>query len=428
MNQFEKIILPRKLTLILAPVKDVETFTFIIASKTGSKYETLDNNGISHLLEHMVFKGTDKYKNQQELSFALENIGSSYNAFTDKEVTAYYVKGNVKYWQEAIEILASMYLKPRLPEEELEKEKAIIRQEIYMYHDNPERYVSDLFEYTMFDGSSLGFEIAGSEESLAKINWQTLKDYYQSNYIPSNTIIVAAGSIDKKKLLSAVDKLFVFNKDSHNKSANHHFRVSIDGKPELRIHYKETKEAHIKIGFPAYAFNDERRYALSILSGILGQGMGSWLFSCIREKLGLCYYIFSEPVAYKETGFLAIQAGLNNDKLRQGIIETFKILKKLRDSNVSLLELERAKNFLIGNFLLSLESNSQLANFYLMQEVADMPKILTPAEIVNKTSKITAQNIKTIARDIIKNRYLKVALIGQFEKEALEQTLKFDFE
>lgn len=428
MNKLEKIRLPSKLTLILAPVKNMDTFTFIVASKIGSKYETLDNNGISHLLEHMIFKGTDKFKNQQELSFALENIGSSYNAFTDKEVTAYYVKGNVKYLEETIEILASMYLKPLLPQEELEKEKAIIRQEIYMYHDDPARYVNDLFEATMFSGSSLGFEIAGSEASLAKINWQTLRNYYQAHYIPSNTIIVVAGSFNKKEILKIINKYFVFNEDGKFKLVNHDFKISVDKKLQLKVYHKETKEAHIKIGFPAYAFQDERRYPLNVLCSILGQGMGSWLFSKIREELGLCYYIFSETTAYKEIGFFGIQAGLNNNRLRQGLIETFKILKKIRDSQVSLKELKRAKNFLIGNFLLSLESNSQLANFYLRQEVAGVKKILTPNEVVKKISKVTAKEVRAVARDIIKNHYLKVALIGGFTEEQLSQFLKFSFE
>ncbi len=428
MNKFEKITFQNGLVLLFAAVRNVETFTFVVASKVGSKYETLDNNGISHLLEHMVFKGTDKFKNQQELSFALENIGSSYNAFTDKEVTAYYIKGDLKYFEEAAGILASMYLNPLLPQEELEKEKAIIRQEIYMYHDNPSRYVSDLFEYTLFEGSSLGFEIAGSEESLSKINWQMLTDYYQSNYIPPNTIIVVAGGLDKKRALNAIKKHFIFSKASLKVKSNQTFEIPISSKSDIRIHYKETKEAHIKIGFPAYAFNDERRYILGVMSCILGQGMGSYLFSKIREELGLCYYIFSEVGAYKETGFLGIQAGLNNDKLKQGIIETFKILKNLRDKEVNQKELRRAKNFLIGNFLLSLESNFQLANFYLMQEVAGSPRILTPDEVIKKTSKVSSQNIKVIARDIIKSHCLKIALVGQFKKDEFNDIMKFVFE
>lgn len=429
MHKFEKIKLDSGLSIIISPVKDLSTFTFIVGTKTGSTSEDENNNGISHLLEHMVFKGTKDYPTQKHLGFALENIGSNYNAFTDKEATAYYINGNIKYIEEGVKIISSMYLDPLLPVHELIKEKSIILQEIYMYHDEPSRYVGDVFESLIFGKNKLALEIAGSKESLDKIQHKDLTDYYQSHYTYDKTVIVASGNIEKNKILELIDKHFVFRNSKIEKRSNQNpYKMENFGAPRLKLIFKDTKETHLKLGFPGYSFDDKRKYALIVLSAILGQGMSSILFSKIREELGLCYYIFTESTLYKDAGYFGMQSGLNNEKIKFGIEEVLKIFKSLKDLKMTSRDLERAKNFIIGNLLISLESSFKVAYFYLTQEINDVANLETPDEFVRKLNEVTLSDIKKAITEIIKHKNLNLAIIGPYkDNKEFQDLLKIEF-
>lgn len=417
----KKIKLKNGLEIFIVPRKSL-SFAVIFGLSVGSKNENNSINGISHLLEHLVFKGTKKLKTQDVITFELEKLGLSYNAFTGKDLTAYYIVGGEDKLKESLEILTSLVFEPLLEKKYLEKEKNIILQEIYMYHDDPNSYVSELFEQVVFKGTSYEFDIAGTQKSLKNISHKDLINYHSHFYNPENTTIVFAGNISEKKINSLIKKnlLFIKNK-SKAKYSTLLYRKKV--KQEIfKFIEKDTKETHIRLGFLGYNFKDKRRYPLIVLSSILGQGMYSYLFREIRERLGLCYYIYSEPVFYKDTGHFSIQAGIDNKKIDLAIKNIIKILKNLK---ISQKDIKRAKNYIIGNFLVGLEKNFNLAKFYLIQNILGSKKIITPEDFTKFIKDITIYDLKNISQDIIKKSKLKVAgICPSYNKKIITEIIK----
>ncbi|MDO9028217.1 MAG: pitrilysin family protein, partial [Candidatus Roizmanbacteria bacterium] len=287
------------LQVIFIDTKTFPTLTTLLLVGAGSRYENKKNNGIAHFFEHMAFKGSKKYPNSFIISSTVEGFGGIFNAFTSKDHTGYWIKATNKHFETMIDVIADMIQNPLLLEEEINREKGVIIEEINMYEDIPQKKVGEIFETLLYKGSSLGFDIAGTKETVQSFNRLTFTDYINSLYQPNNAVLVVAGGLSKKNLLSSpfVEYLEVIQEKFSNwKSGNKSSFIKItesQTKPQMLIKYKKTEQAHFTLGFRAFSFKDNRKYAMNLLTTILGGGMSSRLFIQVRERRGLCYYISS---------------------------------------------------------------------------------------------------------------------------------------
>ena len=419
----QKHSLSNGLRVLIIDTESFPTVTALVMVGAGSRYERKNNNGIAHFFEHMAFKGSKKYKTSFEISSAIESIGGLFNAFTSKDHTGYWIKATTEHTYTLIDVLSDMILHPLLEAEEIEREKGVIVEEINMYEDMPARKVGDIFEEVMYKGSPLGMDIAGSKETVTAFNRKTFTDYIAELYHPNNAVVVLAGGFDlaksgKQKAKSYLDYIEQkFGKWENKKTLTFEKFSEKQTKPILYIHNKKTEQVHLCIGFKTFAFSDERKYALQVLSAVLGGGMSSRLFMQVRERRGLCYYISTGRELYADTGSIVTQAGLRNDKKK--IQEALNVIleehMKIANGDITDEEIEKAKELLKGRFLLSLEDSMNIATMFggkyiLEGEVADTKKTL------EKLKKVTKKDVISVANDIFKNERLTCAIIGPLEK------------
>jgi len=286
-------------------------------------------------------------------------------------------------------------------------------EEINMYEDNPMMYMEDLFEQTVFGEHPLGWNIAGPKEIIKEISRTQLYNYYKKYYQPANMLVVVAGLINNQTL-DMVKKYF--HGRSIGKFGNNYKKATVSqSKPQIKIMKKQTEQAQMALGFPAYSFMNEKIYTLYLMSVILGGNMSSRLFTSIREKKGLCYFIRSSANVYQDTGTLMIQAGLDKSRLHRAIREILKELKKLKNSGVTKQELRKAKDYLGGKLTLKLETSDDVASWLAKQELLEN-RIITPTQLMVKLGKVEVWDIKKVANEIIKTNKLNLSLIGPFDK------------
>lgn len=403
------------LRVLLIDTESFPTVTALVMVGAGSRYERKDNNGIAHFFEHMAFKGSKKYKTSFEISSAIEGIGGLFNAFTSKDHTGYWIKATTEHTNTLLDVLSDMILHPLLEVDEIEREKGVIVEEINMYEDMPSRKVGDIFEETMYQGSSLGYDIAGTKESVTAFNRRTFTDYIDELYHPNNAVVVIAGGLQGKDYLPEIEKRF--GEWTNKKAATFEQYNEKQAKPILHIRYKKTEQVHLCLGFKTFSFTDERKYALQVLSAVLGGGMSSRLFMEVREKRGLCYYISTGRELYADTGSIVTQAGIRNDK--QKIQEAIDVIleehMKIAKGDVTDEEIEKAKELLKGRYLLSLEDSMNIATMYggkyiLEGEVVDTEKV------IEKLQKVTKKDIVSVANQIFVPSGLTCAIIGPLEE------------
>ncbi|MCX6732400.1 MAG: pitrilysin family protein [Candidatus Roizmanbacteria bacterium] len=399
------------LRVLLIDTESFPTVTALVMVGAGSRYERKDNNGIAHFFEHMAFKGSKKYKTSFEISSAIEGIGGVFNAFTSKDHTGYWIKATTEHTHTLLDVLSDMILHPLLEADEIEREKGVIVEEINMYEDMPSRKVGDIFEEVMYKGSQLGFDIAGTKETVTAFNRKTFTDYIDELYHPNNAVVVIAGGLQGKNYLPEIEKKFGTWKNKKTLAFEKY--VGQQKKPILHIQHKKTEQVHMCIGFKSFSFTDERKYALQVLAAVLGGGMSSRLFMEVREKRGLCYYISTGRELYADTGSLVTQAGIRNDK--QKIQEAINVIleehMKIVKGTVSDEEVEKAKELLKGRYLLSLEDSMNIATMFgskyiLEGEIADTKKVL------EKLKKISKKDIIAVAKQIFIPSGLTCAIIG----------------
>ncbi|MDP2684297.1 MAG: pitrilysin family protein [bacterium] len=403
------------LRVLLAPMTETKAVTVLVLTKVGSRYETKDINGVSHFVEHLMFKGTKKRPTTLSISKELDSIGAEYNAFTVKDHTGYYIKARADKKELALEMLSDILFNSKFEAREIDRERGVIVEEINMYEDNPMMYMEDLFEQTVFGDHPLGWNIAGPKDVIRKVSRAKIFNYYKKYYQPANMLVVVAGLIDNSTL-DLVKKYF--SKQSVGKFTNNYKKATaLQNKSQIQIMKKQTEQAQMALGFPAYSFMNEKLYALYLMSIILGGNMSSRLFTAIREKKGLCYFIRASVNAYQDIGTLMIQAGLDKSRLHSAILEILKELKKLKDSGVTKQELRKAKDYLEGKLTLKLETSDDVASWLAKQELLEN-RIISPAKLMAKLEKVSLQDIKKVANDIITTNKLNLSLIGPFDKVA----------
>lgn len=413
----KKHSLKNGLRIITVPLRDATSVTVLALFATGSKYEEKEINGLSHFLEHMMFKGTKKRPTPISISEELDSVGGSYNAFTSFEETGYWVKVDYTHLDLALDVVSDMLLNSKFDKKEMEKERGVIIEEMNMVKDNPRRHVWDLLYRLMYGDQPAGWDIIGTKEIVSSVSREKLVQYYQEQYGAENMVLIVAGKFNQKDIPNKINKYF----SKLNKQKPHSKPKVVENQqhPEISVNFKETDQTHMCLSFRAFDIFDEKRYALSVLSLILGEGMSSRLFTRIREKHGLAYTISSMTESASDAGFLAIYAGVGNDKVKKALVETLDELKKMKTKGVTDAELKKAKDNFKGRTLIGLETSDEWASFVGGQEIITQ-KIIMPEDILKKINKVTKKDVLNVAKEVLKNDKMNLALIGPFKDKENE--------
>ncbi|AKM78691.1 MAG: Peptidase M16 domain protein [Candidatus Wolfebacteria bacterium GW2011_GWE1_48_7] len=419
----KKLTLENGLRLILVPQETSLATTVLVLVETGSKYETKEINGLSHFLEHMCFKGTEQRPTAFAIASELDGIGASYNAFTGQEYTGYYAKARPTHFDQILDVVSDIYLHQKFDETEIEKEKGVIIEEINMLADLPTRKVQDAFMELMYGDQPAGWPIAGRKEVVQAMTRQHFIDYCANHYVADATIVVIAGKFDEQEAIEGVKKYFAgITTGVKSKKVK---TTESQERPQVTLITKETDQTHLVMGMRAFDLFDERKYALDVLGDILGGGMSSRLFQKVREEMGAAYYIGSGADLSTDHGYMDVSAGIDHKKIDEVITEILKEVKRMAEELVTPEDLIRAKEHLIGGLVLGLETSNQLAGFYGSQEVLERA-MMSPEELIRKTQEVTAEEIMAVAKDIVKNEGLNLAIIGPFkDKGRFEKILNF---
>ncbi len=427
MNHYNLKTLANRLRLLTIPMPSVRSVTVLAMIAAGSRYETPQNNGISHFLEHMVFKGTKKYPTSLKLSTAVEEVGAEFNAFTAKEHTGFYVKVAGGQINRALDVVSQLIFAPLLPQKELEIERGVILEEIRMYEDRPMAKVGIDFETLLYSNTPLGWMTLGTMENIKKMSLKAFNDYLGEYYQPQRVILGIAGSekvINQPKTARLVEQYFG-QKGEINHAREAKKLTYIQTKSALRVIKKKTEQAHLCLGVRALPRGDRRRYDLAVLSALLGGGMSSRLFMEIREKRGLAYYVRSGAEAYLDNGYFVMQAGTEAKNIAEVVKIALAEFNKIKEGQIPDKEFNKAKEAIRGQFILSLEDSQSVAGLYV-EDLLLENRVRTPAAIIQSLEKVTKVEVRQIAKDIFTNKRLNLAVITpDGEEEKLEEILKF---
>ncbi len=409
MFHFEKKVLDNGLRVIVAQMENTEAVTLSVFVRVGSRYEPLRVHGISHFLEHLFFKGTRRRPNPGDINKELDMIGAEHNAFTSKETTGFWVKSSAKDFDKSLDIISDILLEPLFKEEEIEKERGIILQEINMYEDEPRRKVIDILENIIYDRQPVGRDISGTKDSIKKIKRQDILNYKDDNYLSKNIVVVVAGNIKKDIAFKKIEEKFIRMKKGNNKKPK---KTLIHQKfPAVKIVSKDIDQTHLTLAFRAYDMFDEKRYILNLISVILGGYSSSKLFAEIREKMGLAYYVYSYGDQYMDCGYLGIGTGIPHDKLETVVKKITEIVKNVKNGGITKNDLEHAKSYLRGQMALKFEGSDEVAYFIAGQEMF-YKKIMQPIDIIKKIEKVSQNDIVKVAKDIFRPYKINMAVIG----------------
>jgi len=418
MNNHSLFTLKSGLRLVAVLMPRLESATLMVGVGAGSRYETREINGLAHFMEHMAFKGTKKRPSTQQIASEIESVGGVFNAFTDKEFTGYWVKLPVKHLSLACDILSDMLTNSLLKQEEIERERGVIVEEINLREDVPMTKVAVEFERLLYGDNPMGWDIAGEKETVAKISREDFLDYMRRLYFAKNMVVAVAGGIEEEKLSKLIRDYF---SSLRKVGKNITKPISVEpgagqDKTRLKLIFKKTEQAHFCLGVPGYSLKDKRRWPAGVLAAILGGGMSSRLFLEIRERRGLAYYVGSEAEFYTDSGFLVSRAGVKIEKLSEAIKITLGEMEKLADKKVSQEELGKAKEMLKGHLILSLEDSQAVAQRGATQLILE-GKIRTPQEALAQIDKVSAEDVQQVARDLFRREKINLTIVGPYKKE-----------
>lgn len=412
--QYHKKVLQNGLRILTVPMPSFESATVLVMVSAGSRYETKDNSGISHFLEHMAFKGTSKRPSALSISTLIDGIGGEFNAFTGKETTGYYIKSSANHIELSLDVLSDMLQQSLFDPSEIDKERGVILEEINLYEDTPARKIGDVYERLLYGDTPMGWDIAGDKAVIRKIQRDDFLAYMGSLYSASNLSVVVAGGIDSQKTNTLVEKYFgqmnVFAKKHHESI------VETQTEPNVFVKHKKTEQVHIALGVRTVPINHKDRYALSILASILGGGMSSRLFHEVREKRGLGYYVRTSSEHYQDCGSLVSTAGIDPKRVDDAILVILDEYHKIArgKSHVADEELKKAKEYLKGHLILDMEDSRSVAGFYASQELLE-DTIDNLDDVLLQIDKITKDNIMQVAKRYLRPQSLNLAVIGDFE-------------
>lgn len=417
---YEQYKLSNGAEVLLVPLKDAQSVTTLIMYPVGSRYESQKLNGVSHYIEHLMFKGTKKRPSTLKLTSEIDRLGAEYNAFTSKEYTGYYIKTAAKYLPTSLDILSDMLFNSLFDAKEMEREKNVIVEEIRMYHDNPLMHIDTLAESIMFDGSPLGWDIAGTAKHVLSYRRDDVLRYRDKYYQPSNMKIVIAGAIgtNTHELIETF-----FGSYTDREKPQHSYKPvqygSTAKSKRLIIDSKPTNQVQMMIGFPGFTHTDKRLPAQSVMNTILGGSMSSRLFIQIRERRGLAYMVRSGAEEFRDGGYAFVRAGLEAKNINKALSVVRSEIEKMLEKGVTPRELEDAKTHIRGSFTLDLEDSSTQANYYA-RELLFQPKVETPQEILSRVDLVTREEVQAVAKKLLNWNQARVAIIGNVEVEDVE--------
>ena len=415
---YNKAVLDNGVRIVSCPMKDKQSLAIGLWINVGSRFEDPKFSGISHFLEHLVFKGTQNYS-CQKIKESIEGVGGSINGFTLEEATCYLVKIPARYLDLALNILSDMVINPSLPEEEIERERTVILEEIKMYKDLPQSYVYDILDRLLWPNQPLGRSILGSTEAINRIKRKDLYAYKQHYYTASNIVVSGAGLLEHDRFKDKVRKIFGI---LENQSINEFFRVKeVQTQPQLELLHKNTEQTHLAIGFHGLKRDHPLKYALSLLHIILGANSSSRLFNEIREKRGLAYEIGTQVKRLNDTGAFIIHAGVDNRKVEETLELIFQELRKVRDKSLNFDEFRRAKEFYLGQLMIALEDTLDQM-LWIGESTLTLDKTYTLNQVIKEVKEVKPSDLVEVSRLIFKEEKTNLALIGPLKQK--EKTIR----
>ncbi|HEY8843660.1 MAG TPA: pitrilysin family protein [Gaiellaceae bacterium] len=414
MSVYERHELSNGLRVVTADMPQVQSVTCMIMLAAGSRYETPDTNGIAHFAEHMFFKGTERRPTAREIGMEVDSLGAEFNAFTSKEYTGYYVKCAADYRDRALDVLVDMIRNSKFATEEIEREKGVIVEEMNMYYDTPRDFIGGVYDNLLYGDQPLGWDIIGRKETVRAATRETFLDYIGRWYKPVRMVVGLGGRLDGDALATA--ERLLGDLEAEETPAPEPVRLNGDDGPRVTIHHKESDQAHLCLGVRSYPFVHPDRYALQMLATILGTGMSSRLFSEVRERRGLAYYVFAANQSYTDAGSLYSQAGVDIARCDEAVETIAREFHRIASETVPADELEKARALAKGRFVLRLENPQGMTMFGLSREVLE-GRAVEPEEILDGLDAVTADDVQRVAQDVIGSNGINLALIGPFEDE-----------
>ena len=409
MGVFDRFELSNGLRVLTAPMPQAQSVSCFVMLAAGSRYETAETNGIAHFAEHMFFKGTERRPTARDIAGEIDAIGGEFNAFTGKEYTGYYVRCAAETRDTALDVLVDMLRNSRFDAEEIEREKGVIIEEMNMYFDTPRDFIGGVYESLLYGDQPLGWDIIGRKETVRNATRETFTDYTGTWYRPSRMVVGVGGRIGdglNERLEQMLGDLPAGDTGSPEP-------VRPNGSGRVKVHTKASDQAHLVLGVRSRPLTDPDRYVLQLLATVLGGGMSSRLFTEVRERRGLAYYVFGSNHSYTDAGSLYSQAGVDINRIDEAVTTIVEQFKLLAEEPVPSDELEKARNFSKGRFVLQLESPHGTIMFGLRREVLE-GEAAEPQAVLDALDAVTAEDIQRVAQDIVDDRpYLSV--IGPFE-------------
>ncbi len=414
MPEYQKVTLGNGLGMVTCPMPHTRSVSVLFFVRAGSCYERADEAGISHFIEHMCFKGTARRPTSREISEAIEGVGGIMNGGTDRELTSYWCKLASQHLETAVDVIVDLLRNPLYREEDVGKERQVIIEEINMSLDSPQQRVGMIFDEIMWPDSPMGRDVAGSKETVSAINRQQMLGFMGGYYTPDNMLVSLAGDFDPDQAARIIER----STAGWQRGIKPEYFSSSPGQtgPRVRIEYRETEQVNLVLGVEGVSLFHPDRFAIDLLSMMLGEGMSSRLFTEIREKLGLAYDIHSYVEHFLQTGVFVIQAGIDPGQTQKATGAILEQLARARDG-VSEMELRKAREMAKGRLLLSMENSRNVAGWYGAQEML-MGRIMSVDDVTEIIENITADDIQRVAGDLFVTGKLNLAAVGPIQNES----------
>jgi predicted Zn-dependent peptidase len=410
---YSKTTLPNGLRVLTESMPAVRSATVGIWADVGSSVETRERRGISHLVEHMLFKGTQR-RTARRIAETMDGVGGNLNAFTDKETTCYYAKVIDRHVPLALDVLADLFLHSLFDPQELAKEQNVILEEIKMYEDSPDDLIHDMFLQTMWRGANLGDPTIGFTDTIVHVTPDDLRSHMQAHYAPNSVVVAAAGNVEHERFVELVAEQFA-GFTGFSQAIEPESPVAT---PSTNVRQKDSEQAYVVIGTRGIDVRDERRYALSLLDTVLGGGMSSRLFQEIREQRGLVYSVYSFQAAYRAAGLFGVYAGTSPENVQSCIDLTVEQFSRMRQERIPSDELQLAKEHIKGNLTLALESTSGRMIRLGRNEFA-LGRHVTAEEIEQRVDAVTEDHVQTLAQDLLADENVGICIVGPVEESAI---------
>jgi len=400
--------------LLTAELPDRASVSFVLMLAVGSRFEDDRIGGVSHFVEHLFFKGTERRPSAKEIAEAIEGVGGVMNASTDKEITVYWTRVPSDRLELAADVLFDIVSNSQLSPHDIERERTVILEELKMYMDQPQDYVHSLFEQVMWPGHPLGRDIIGTVESVTAMSRTDLVDYIQGHYCLPNLVVGAVGALEAGEARRMVESRLTLPPTTNGTA----FAAAPSGleSPTVYLHQKGTEQAHICLGTRAMSYLDPDRYALDLLNTVLGEGMSSRLFLEIRERLGLAYDVHSYTSKHRDGGYFGVYLGVDTKKAEEAVNAVVAELRRIADEPVPDPELHKAREFTKGRMRLGLEGTNSLASWLCQQELL-MDEIRTVEEVVARYQAVTVEDVQRVARRVL-GQPMQMAIIGPYSSDA----------